>query len=1178
MAKRAAECQEWERHKDEVHRLYVTEQKPLGEVMILMSTMGFTRSKSQYERVLKKWGFHKNLTGKEWRSISHRIEKRRAEGKDSEILFQCARVDWPLVQRRIARHGFQKIHPVPVSVLPEKVTMRTPSPTPMEIVIRPRSPLPMIREQSITQCDEASPSVCVDMELLITCGETTPWHKYTIFLRSLDQIVPGNLLAQPKYLNQGNTLECAQDIPMDVELLPAKIHSRVQAWFDDLIGCSYLEQDDYDYKQLSNIVCKTSAFLPRSSHEWSQINMSMASDIAHRSSQLEFLKLAVMLLSNNADVPSLKQALVELAQVEHNRLLLRDLLSQKLWSVSAFAEKLLPSVAEAGDLSLLKVLHQGGADINARPRPWTCTALIYAISRGHRQVVQYLLDNGADCSSYSNTPKGTFMLPLDYAVSEGNLAIVKLLLSGKRKIHMTPTIDIVTLNLAVRFEQYDLLEYLLDERPDLLDEFAQHPWIFLKEAVSSGDLRMLKTLMGYGLNVKRAMEVGEGGILVGPAGRGQEDLVLQLLRLGFDPSGIKRQNWCWTCAEDPKALPRRDSEKKNFGMAPLHISLLRGHRAISKVLIGHGANPNQFCRKLSPLHIAVLRGDKEFVQMLIEAGSKVDAISRGTDDSERDWDSSNLTCGKSKDGGSMVSQSRWEIFLGYNNITDATFEKELREAIETRSKPALQIAMELGDEDIFRLLIASGAEMPGIGSWNPWNSAFKGRNDYIIRHMESANLAHLRTDSTLGACISNCGTSVARTLISRGIIDPLVDCQQEQTLCAAIQVKDIPFTKFILSRVHDDNIRPVGIAGMRAAVHYLNIDAIRLLLEAGIKPYEVDDASDYSALEYVVSLSFERRARGDFVEAVRTLVEASTLSNAKTVEEEARRKTAMINAFHGTVYWSTDLSVVRLFLNAGVDVNITTATSPVPAIQLAMQNENLSVILHLLEVGAVVDPPAMVTGAIQIYLNSILHYQTPLQCAANLNNITLCRELLRRGATVNAKPGFGGATAIQYAAINGNFEILALLLVHGGHLNAAPAPQSGRYAIEGAAEMGRLDMVRFLIACGADIKGRTNIIYRRTVHRAWKEGHRALVRMIQDFKVREYGVNDIEDIDIIMSSMSYGDLWYTDPREQEACERLFKWRQQRTRKYPDPYRQPVVVRWEDFRDGASLDDADAIVF
>jgi ankyrin repeat protein len=112
-----------------------------------------------------------------------------------------------------------------------------------------------------------------------------------------------------------------------------------------------------------------------------------------------------------------------------------------------------------------------------------------------------------------------------------------------------------------------------------------------------------------------------------------------------------------------------------------------------------------------------------------------------------------------------------------------------------------------------------------------------------------------------------------------------------------------------------------------------------------------------------------------------------------------------------------------------------------------------------------------------------LGQKTPLQCLALHNQSEHVRTFLDLGAEVNAEAGpVQGATAFQFAAMNGNFKIADMLIKAGADINAPSAAIGGRSTIEGAAEWGRLDMVHYLLEIGADINDQRN--YRRTVYRA----------------------------------------------------------------------------------------------
>lgn len=93
-----------------------------------------------------------------------------------------------------------------------------------------------------------------------------------------------------------------------------------------------------------------------------------------------------------------------------------------------------------------------------------------------------------------------------------------------------------------------------------------------------------------------------------------------------------------------------------------------------------------------------------------------------------------------------------------------------------------------------------------------------------------------------------------------------------------------------------------------------------------------------------------------------------------------------------------------------------------------------------------------------------LRGRTALQAAAAVGEVTMVKQLLLKGAEVNAAAAMdNGATALQAAAINGHLQVAQILLEHGADICAAASPVNGRTAIEGAAEFGRLHMVELLL-------------------------------------------------------------------------------------------------------------------
>ena len=112
----------WEDHKEKMTTLFLKQNKTLDEVRDEMEACGFharyaasytapdlvnaMASKANYERRFKKWGVRKRSQNPKlkWTSISRKIEKRKAAGKQSEVYERGAKLPSKKLCKEISRY------------------------------------------------------------------------------------------------------------------------------------------------------------------------------------------------------------------------------------------------------------------------------------------------------------------------------------------------------------------------------------------------------------------------------------------------------------------------------------------------------------------------------------------------------------------------------------------------------------------------------------------------------------------------------------------------------------------------------------------------------------------------------------------------------------------------------------------------------------------------------------------------------------------------------------------------------------------------------------------------------------------------------------------------------------------------------------------------------------------
>ena len=154
------------------------------------------------------------------------------------------------------------------------------------------------------------------------------------------------------------------------------------------------------------------------------------------------------------------------------------------------------------------------------------------------------------------------------------------------------------------------------------------------------------------------------------------------------------------------------------------------------------------------------------------------------------------------------------------------------------------------------------------------------------------------------------------------------------------------------------------------------------------------------------------------------------------------------------------IDIVKMLLTAGASPNWRYSVDDGTALGCAIYGGSNQIIHLLLEAGADVNAPACPNR----------DRGTALQQAVSQLNLDCIRDLIHRGADVNALPaGIDGMTALQMAVRVENDEIVHLILDAGADINAPACPVDGRTALQEAASKGNLANVRMLLQKGADV-------------------------------------------------------------------------------------------------------------
>ncbi|XP_046337771.2 ankyrin repeat domain-containing protein 17-like [Haliotis rufescens] len=614
-----------------------------------------------------------------------------------------------------------------------------------------------------------------------------------------------------------------------------------------------------------------------------------------------------LLVSKGADVSLLDKGnnnLLHLACRGGNVEVVKFVLSQGTLSINSRGwEKMTPVItaADKGHKEVVELLVNEGADVTLVNKKGD--NLLHSASRGgHVEVVKFVLSQG---TLSINSRGWKRMTPAMTAADKGHKEVVELLVRKGADVSLLDIGHDTLLHLACRGGHVEVVKFVLSQGMVSINSRGWEKMTPVITAAEKGHKEVVELLVKEGADVTLVNKKGDN--LLHSASRGGHVEVVKFVlsqgTLSINSRGWKRMTPAMTAAdkghkEVVELLVRKGADVSLLDIGHdtlLHLACRGGHVEVVKFVLSQGmvSINSRGWKKMTPVITAAEKGHTEVVELLVKEGADVTLVNKKGD---------NLLHSASRGG--HVEVVKFVLSQGTLSINSRGWKK---------MTPAMTAA-DKGHKEVVELLVRKGADVSllDIGHDTLLHLACRGGHVEVVKFVLSLDRVSINSRGwekmtpAMTAAVKG-QKEVVELLVSKGADVTLLDKGNNTLLHLACRGGNVEVVKFVLSQgmVSINNRCWNQMTAVMTAAVKGHKEVVELLVSKG---------ADVSLLTIGKNTLLHLACKGGNVEVVKFVLSLGTLSiNSRGWK---RMTPAMTAADKG------HKEVVELLVSKGADVTL----------------------------------------------------------------------------------------------------------------------------------------------------------------------------------------------------------------------------------------------------------------